>query len=57
VIDTADTYIPWIVAGRDKPALLRSFLRRVQANPMWVQVYEQEGVYVFRRASPETPTT
>jgi hypothetical protein len=51
VVDTADA---WVVS-RDspilyrRPAVVRRFLERLQADPEWETVYERSGVVVVRR--------
>jgi uncharacterized membrane protein len=51
VVDEVDTWIPWIVAGRNQPALLASFVRDVRRNTSWQLVFERQSVLVFRRSS------
>jgi uncharacterized membrane protein len=51
VIDEEDTWIPWIVAGRDQPALLTRFLRELGNDEGWRTVMSRDGVFVFRRAA------
>lgn len=52
VLDTGD---PWVVS-RDspilypRPAVVRRFLERLQADPAWETVYERSGVAVLRRS-------
>ncbi len=36
---------------RPAPELLRAFLDRIQASPRWRQIFERDGVFVFRRAA------
>lgn len=51
VADASDTWIPWIVAGKEQPKLLESFLRDVRASEAWETVLAREGVYVFRKVA------
>lgn len=52
VVDSAD---PWVVS-RDspilypRPAVVRRFLERLQADPAWETLYERSGVVVLRRS-------
>lgn len=51
VLDVADTWIPQEVAGRDDPAALSGFLRRVEKSGAWHKLFERNGVFVFRQVS------
>jgi uncharacterized membrane protein len=51
-----DTHDPWVASQRDSltlgeyPQLLRAFTRRIEDNPSWTRVFDQDGVLVFRRS-------
>jgi uncharacterized membrane protein len=53
VLDTRD---PWVVVRADSltlgehPEVLRAFKQRIERSPVWVKVFQRDGVLVFERA-------
>jgi uncharacterized membrane protein len=51
-----DTHDEWVVeqaanlTPSERPELLRAFARRIGQDPDWVEVFDRDGVTVFRRA-------
>jgi len=52
VLEADDAWLPDSVGGDRDRRRLRAFLRQVERTPDWMNVFEQDGVYVFRRADP-----
>jgi uncharacterized membrane protein len=54
VLDTWNTWMPQSETRAEgpHPELLRAFLDRIEASPLWRQVFERDGVLVFRRVAP-----
>jgi len=49
VLDSDDTWIPRPIGGLPDPPALRAFQERIERSPEWEKVFEQSGVYVFRK--------
>jgi uncharacterized membrane protein len=53
VLDTQDPFIadPGFPVLQKSPERLEAFRRRVERSPRWERVFEQDGVFVFRRTA------
>lgn len=53
VLDTWNTWMPGTASREEglQPELMRAFLDRVQRDPEWRLVFDQDGVLVFQRKS------
>jgi uncharacterized membrane protein len=52
VVDTSDSWIPETFAGTDDARAVRQFRQRLEQSPSWRRVFEESGVYVYRRGTP-----
>ena len=50
VVDTDDSWIPRRFGGEPDPATLDAFVTRIRHDAAWVNVFNEDGVLVFRRA-------
>jgi uncharacterized membrane protein len=50
VVDTDDAWIPRRFGGEPDPAALAAFVMRIRQDADWVNVFEKDGVLVFRKA-------
>ena len=49
VVDTNDTWIPRRFGGEADPEAVASFVTRIRQEPAWVNVFDDDGVLVFRK--------
>jgi hypothetical protein len=49
VVDTEDSWIPTRFGGDEDPDALAAFVERIRNEPSWENVFDQQGVLVFRR--------
>ena len=50
VFETDDPWLPQLVGGYDDRPQLQAFLVSVRSNREWSLVFQEDGVYVFRRS-------
>ena len=49
VLDSSDTWIPESFGGTADPDALRRFRARIERSPEWQKIFEESGVFVFRK--------
>jgi hypothetical protein len=49
VVDADDSWIPRRFGGDTDPATLAAFVARIRQDPAWANVFDENGVLVFRR--------
>jgi uncharacterized membrane protein len=52
VLESADAWIPRAVGGYGDRPRLEAFQLRIERSRQWAKVFEQDGVFVFRKAWP-----
>ena len=50
VVEESDAWIPNAYSGEAQPRRLSDFLSRLERSDMWLKVYDERGVLVFRKA-------